>query len=84
MTLVESLHRDVGDGRAKAWTERALREGSEAATRRDRARAEIADRQKLANALQRRNEREEQERLDELESRSRRQSSPKTEPTTEE
>ena len=59
--------REFSEGRAQAWTQRALRAGSEATTRRDRARDQIANREKLDDALRRRNKREEQERLDELE-----------------
>ena len=62
-----TLTQEHSEGRGKVWTERALRAGFKATARRNRARVEIADRQKLANALQRRNEREEQERIDELE-----------------
>ena len=68
-----TLTREFSEGRAKAWNERALRAGSKATTRRNRARIEIADRQKLATALQRRNAAEEQARLDELERQARAQ-----------
>jgi hypothetical protein len=62
-----NLTPNASDGRAKAWTGRAQRAGATATDRRNRARDEIANREKLANELQRRNEREEQARLDELE-----------------
>jgi hypothetical protein len=54
-----TLTDEFAGGRGKVWTERALRAGSEATARRDRGGDEIADREKLVNALQRRNEREE-------------------------
>jgi hypothetical protein len=47
---------------AGSWIQRAVRAGSEATDRRNRAGDEIANREKLANELQRRNEREEQAR----------------------
>jgi hypothetical protein len=67
---------DARDDRAGAWTQRALREGAEATARRDRAKLDIEDRQKRANDLQRRNEAEEQARLDELEAAARSQPAP--------
>ena len=57
------LTKNVSDGRAKAWSERARREGSEAATRRDDARKAIDDRKRQDRELELRIEREEQERV---------------------
>jgi hypothetical protein len=68
-----TLTDEFAGGRGKVWTERALRAGSEATARRDRGGDEIADREKLVNALQRRNEREEQERIARFEEFQRRQ-----------
>jgi hypothetical protein len=62
-----TLTPEFSEGRAKVRNERALRAGSEATARRDRAIAEIEDREKRANELQRRNEEEEQARLAEFE-----------------
>lgn len=57
------LTKNVSDGRGKAWAERARREGSEAATRRDNARKAIDDRKRQDRELELRIEREEQERI---------------------
>jgi hypothetical protein len=62
-----ALTGEFSEGRSKAWTQRAVRAGSEATDRRNRAGDEIANREKLANELQRRNEREEQEQLEKFE-----------------
>ena len=62
-----TLTRELEEGRRKVWAQRAQRAGDKATTRRNRARDEIADREKLANALQRRNEEEEQRQLAKLE-----------------
>ena len=66
-----NLTPNASDGRAKAWTERAQRAGATATDRGNRKRAVedgTANRQKLANALQRRDEEQERTaRLDELE-----------------
>ena len=71
-----ALTQEFSEGRGKVWTQRALREGSEATARRDRAKLDIEDRQNRANDLQRRNEAEEQARLDELEAAARKQGTP--------
>ena len=71
-----TLTQEFSAGRGKVWTQRALREGSEATARRDRAKLDIEDRQKRADDLQRRNEAEEQARLDELEAAARKQGTP--------
>ena len=57
------LTKNFSDGRAKAWTGRARREGSEAATRRDDVRKAIDDRKRQDRELELRIEREEQERI---------------------
>jgi hypothetical protein len=57
------LTEDFRDNRAQAWTERARLEGSAATTRRDDVRRAIKDRERQDRELERRIEREEQERI---------------------